>query len=183
MRLFCLGNPMGLIKLTYSPRFLENLPYIGTPILGKLPISRITMHDAYEESAHLTLCRTLEEANELRHAKIMIGNTNITPEFYRGAIAKGYPLADYAIYEIEVDDATELPFILLRDAPWDALERLISQPLYSHIRWTHDRAILPAIAIYETPKAALTHRLIQSHYLSLIDGPDGPDRESPCTVM
>jgi hypothetical protein len=74
---------------------------------------------AFENSNTITLCRTLDDANALRHAKIKIGNTNVTPELFRGAIADGYPLHDYVIYEVEVDDIHEVNFRKLIDATDD----------------------------------------------------------------
>lgn len=170
MKFYCLGNPIALIKLAYSTNFLANLPVIGVPILGKLPMTEAKMLSAYEESKTLTLCKTLEDANALRHAKIEIGNTNVTPELYRGGIAQGYPLHDFAIYEIEIDDGLEINFRKLLETTDDGLEKMVKSHLQFMSIVAKDRSGIPDIEICTANKSDINPKLIACHYLSLADG-------------
>lgn len=170
MKFYCLGKPIALIKLTYSTNFLANLPVIGVPILGKLPMTEAKMLSAFDKSKKITLCRTLEDANALRHAKIEIGNTNVTPELFRGAIAQGYPLHDYVIYEVEVDDIHEVNFRKLVDATDKELEKMVTRHLHFQSLVAKDRSGIPDIEICTANKSDLNPKLIACHYLSLVDG-------------
>ena len=115
MKYYCIGNGIGLVKLQYSTNFLANLPVVGTPIYGKLPVTPAKMLEAFECSEELTFFKSLDDANQFRHSKITLGNTNVTPEFRKGAIAQGYPLCDYAIYEVEIDEDIEPKFTNLNE--------------------------------------------------------------------
>ena len=74
MKYYCLGEAVALVRTTYSNNFLKNLPYIGTPMFDKLPITQAKMREAFERSETLVLCKSMEEAKALRQAKIVIGN-------------------------------------------------------------------------------------------------------------
>ena len=184
MKYFCLGNGMNLVKLEPSPKFFDNLPIVGTPPFGYMPVTRARATAAFEASEELVLCKSLEDANLLRHARIKVGNTNVTPEFFKGAIAQGYPLADFAIYEVEIGDGIETNFTRLREATVDQLEPLVTMDLYLEAQ-LGNRAGLPDIEICITNKRSIHPELINSHYLSLRDRHDEIAEESAgkCSIM
>jgi hypothetical protein len=66
MRYFCIANSIPLIKTAPSDNFFENLPIIGTPTFGRLPVTKAKMQEAFNQSESLILCRTLDDALILR---------------------------------------------------------------------------------------------------------------------
>lgn len=65
MKYYCLGNPIVLVKTQYSDKWLSNVPFFGTPIFGKLPMTQSRMRSVYDRSPRLVLCRTLEEIEQI----------------------------------------------------------------------------------------------------------------------
>lgn len=182
MKYYCLGNRrISLIKLgTCSSNSFWDY---AIPIYGKLPVTQLKMRNAFDQSEELILCKNIEDAKMLRYAKIE-AHTNITPEFVRGAIAKGYPLGDYAIYEIEVDDNlnANLPFIKLADAPLEQLRNLVSQQLMYDV-YLGNRTKVPNIEVYHSTRASLNPTLLACHYFSLVDGAEELDQQNTCTLI
>lgn len=185
MKLYCLGNPIKLVKLTYSTHFFDNLPVTGTPIFGKLPVTQDKARAAFTASETLFLCKSLEDAKALRKAKIIVGNTNVTPQLFQGAIASGYPLSDYAIYEIEIRDelATETHFIRLLEATSDQLTTLVNSDLLHKAQYQNSREGIPDISVYSVTKAAINPELVRCHYFSLADEHDELASKSNCLIM
>jgi hypothetical protein len=141
------------------------------------------MRSAFEQSEELILCKSMDDAKMLRYAKIN-SHTNITPDFVKGAIAEGYPLADYAIYEIEVDDNlhANLRFIKLADAPLEQLKNLVSQQLMYDV-YLDDRTKVPNIEVCHSTRASLHPTLLACHYFSLVDGTEELEQQNTCTLM
>ena len=63
-------------------------------------------------------------------AKIVIGNTNVSPEFVKGAIAQGGPLADHGIYEVDVEQDIGEKFVNLKHKNDHELQGLVSERVY-----------------------------------------------------
>lgn len=182
MKYYCIGSGIGLVKLQHSTNFFDNLPLTGTPMFGKLPVTQAKMHEAFERSEEFVFCKSLEDANKLRHSKITVGNTNVTPEFFKGAIAQGYPLGDYAIYEVEVDENIEGNFTNLNEKTVEQLEKLVSFNLYFKVQCLQDRSDIPSIEVFSANKSELNIRLLSCHYLSLVDGNEEVTEQSGCTI-
>lgn len=174
MKYFCLGNPIFLLKMHYSNNFFENLPVLGTPFLGKLPVTQERMKQAFEASTNLVLCKNLLDANTLRHTLInkIVG-------------AGGYPLSDYPIFEIEVDDTTSLNFINLANASdIQRLGILLSVPLHLQATFlVKDNSDLPDIEICPILKSEINPVLTKPHYLSLTDGTEEITESSWCNLL
>lgn len=182
MKYYCVGRAIALVKLQHSANFFENLPVIGTPIYGRMPVTQAKIQDAFENSEELVFCKSLEDANKLRHSKITVGNTNVTPEFFKGAIAQGSPLSDYAIYEVEVDENIEGNFTKLNEQSIEQLEALVSNDLCYIANYKDDRSQIPSIEIFSAKKSELNVRLLSCHYLSIVDGTEEAIEQSSCTI-
>lgn len=170
MKYYCTGKPIPLVKLGYSSNLFANLPLIGTPVFGKLSITENKMRAAFEQSHDLIMCKSLEDAKALRNSKIIIGNTNVEPAFIKGAIATGYPLHDFAIYEVEVDDNHKLDFSKLTEVTDDQLKNLVSQDVYFRATLYKDRSGIPDIEICSSRQSDINPKLIACHYYSLVNG-------------
>lgn len=164
MKYYCLANPIQLIKTMPSDNLLENLPIIGTPTFGRLPVTDARMQEAFVQSESLILCNTLDDALRLRQIKID-KKTNMKPDFFN-KIAN-CPLTDYAIYEIEIDSGVKIEFKNLSDAPKTLLAQLVSYDLYFKAIYANDRLNLPAIETCCYPKDELNPQLLNCHYFPL----------------
>ena len=180
MKYYCLGNAIPIIKLSYSGNFIDDYT---TPVFGKLPVTQEKMQHAFDQSTTLILCKTLEAANALRQTKIVPAYTNMTSDFIKHAVAEGYPLNDYAIYEIEVDDAIKIDFNPLRDTDVTQLEQFTSFDLYFKVKNLNDRSELPDIAISAKTKSDINPTLINCHYLSPLMGPVETNEVKSCAIL
>lgn len=163
MKYFCLAKSFPLVKLAYSHRFIDNLPCIGTPMFGKFKVTKSNLNRTYNQSDDLIICKTLEDAKKLRLAKIE--HSDVSPEFNKGAIAKGYPLGDYGIYEIETN--TQVNFNKLNTLPISQLEDFIAHYTYILVSLDKDRSRIPDIEVTKASKAELNPKLINTFYFDL----------------
>lgn len=165
MRFFCLGKPLPLINLGYAHRFFDIPSVIMTPLFGKLPVNQRVMRNAFNESEELILCRNIYDAIELRFTRVCLSN-KVDYRFRKLAVAKGYPLADFAIYEIEADKHFYESFTRMEDYSLDALYEILSPDCYWQMI-INGTKILPDISIYQDKKDIINPRLIECHYLPL----------------
>ena len=168
---YCIANPVGLVKLTYTPGVIGALDNLRHPIFSKLKVTGDKLQTAFDGSEQLILCKSLNDAKALRMAKIVIGNT--APEFVKGAIAQGYPLADHGIYEVDVEQDIGEKFVKLKHKNNHELQGLVSENLYFTAAYIENgREQLPDIEVYVANKSDLTFDLVASHYFSLENGRD-----------
>lgn len=103
-----------------------------------------------------------------------ISTGNITPDFQKGAISQGYPIADHAIYEIEIKDENTLDFRPIGEASKDKafIKILLDnfQTLESNVSRKKLSSDTMNIEICLINKSVLKPTLIASHYFSLVDG-------------
>lgn len=163
MKYYCIANPIHLIKTAPSENFFDNLPVLGTPIFGKLPVTETKMRDAFEQSEELILCSTLDDAMRLRQIKID-KKTNMKADCFNKTA--NCPLTDYAIYEVEIDDKVQVKFNDLIDAPKQQLAQLVSYDLYFKAIYG-DRLDLPCIEICYDKKSVFNPQLLKCHYFPL----------------
>lgn len=150
MKYFCIADAIPALKTSYSDNFFQNLPIIGTPIFGWLPIGKKEMESAFANSTTLILCKTFEDAALLREIKLK------TYEFYMQK--------EYAIYEIESD--AELTFSMLNEAAESDLKIVVSDELYTDARFKENgRDKIPPIQICLTTKEQLKPTLLKCHKL------------------
>jgi hypothetical protein len=164
MRYYCIANPIPLIKTIASDNFIDNLPLVGTTIYGKLPVTDNKIQAIFFKSEHLVVCRTLDEAMILRQLKIE-KKTNLKPDFFNKVA--NYPVADYAIYEIEVDRQIKVDFVSLVNLPLKQLYEVVSHDLYIKALYSRDTLELPDIDVCYDKKTAFSPQLIDFHYFHL----------------
>jgi len=153
MKYYCIGSPVELVKTSFSPRFWENWPVIGSPIGSPVKVTPTMMRSAFHASQDLTLCKTLDEAKRLRliriensSAKIKTDDESINDE---SVSSSGYPRNDYVIYEVDVEDklANTLQFTKVKDLDVsdDKLLRTLSATDFHH-------TLKKKIEVYQTSK-------------------------------
>ncbi|MDP3560663.1 MAG: hypothetical protein Q8R83_00585 [Legionellaceae bacterium] len=168
MKYYCIGNGIKLAELHVPTLLSGNLHLRGEPKYRKLPLTPDRMLEAFEHSEELVFCKSLEDANKLRHSKIIVGYSNAN--FFAEAVAPGYPLSDLAIYEVEVDENIEGNFTNLNETSGEQLKKLVAPHLYSLSEGMKNLAALPSIEIFSAKKSELNIKLLSCHYLSPVDG-------------
>ena len=167
MKYFCLGNGIALYKSTYSNNFFDNLPIVGTPIFSKFPITQEKMRNAFECSEKLVLCKSLEDANMLRYAKLVMGSI-IIPGFENIMFKKGTPgpIRDFAIYEVEINDGAEVKF---HQVDIDHVSDLVTdEEVFSKHSLRFDTSALTNVEICPIRQPDLKPKLLACHYQPLI---------------
>lgn len=164
MKYYCIADPIPLIKTAPSDNFFENLPLIGTPTFGRLPITDTALQEVFTQSDYLILCKTLDDALILRQIKIDKKTNKKADVFNKVA---NCPTTDYAIYEVEIDNTQKIEFTSLANAPKTLLAQLVSYDLYFKAIYTNDQLELPAIDTYCDKKSELNPQLIKCHYFPL----------------
>lgn len=187
MKFYCIGHPIELVKTKYSDSFFDNMHLIGTPIGSVVKITPTIMHKAYAASNELTLCKTIDDAKLLRLARISTGSAEVGADLLIGAIAAGFPLHDYVLYEIEIDDKVSeaLVFSKVNEVSLDALEKILAPEF--HAQFAKDKAdmsILPAIDFCQVEKVKVSPKLLKCHYISWAEGTEVsvPQQDSGCTI-
>lgn len=164
MRYYCIANPIPLIKTIASDNFIENLPLVGTTMHGKLEVTENKIQAAFFKSEQLIVCKTLDDAMILRQLKIE-KKTNMKPDFFNNVA--NYPVADYAIYAIEVDGKIPVNFVNLGKLPITELYDVVSYDIYMKALYSRDTLELPDIDVCYVKKIALSPQLIDFHYYHL----------------
>lgn len=180
MKYYCIADPIPLIKTVPSDNFIDNLPLVGTPTFGKLPVTDAKMQAVFFKSEHLIVCRTLDEAMIVRQLKIE-KKTNLKPDFFNNIA--NYPTADYAIYEIEVDDQIKVHFGALVNVPLKQLQEVVSFDLYIKALYSRDTLELPDIDVCYDKKIAFKPQLIDCHYFHLNGFKEEGTMISTCTLF
>lgn len=183
MKYYCIGDKISLIKVSESPNCLDNLPYFGTPMFAKMPVTQARMRNAFQYTDQMIVCKHFNDIKKLRYANLTIDNATMTAEFCQGALADGYPYSDHAIYEIEIDDRITLHFQYLPSAPLEQLQRLVSDDLYFKAALKADRTDLPPIDVCLAEKAALNPRLLACHYYSLKNNEEEITKGYSCRLL
>lgn len=167
MRYYAIANPFPLIKMDPADNMLDDLPFIGIPLYGKLPITKASIQEAYNQSEDLTLCKSLDDAMRLRQIKID-KNVVTRPDFFN--TVANCPSADYAIYEVEIDERIKINFQTLVNAPNHHLRQLVSMDIYKTTVVIGDRTELPDVDYCFGKKVFFNPELIQCHYFPLDGG-------------
>jgi len=187
MKFYTLGHPIELIKTKYSNGFFDNLPVIGTPLGGVMKISPVMMHEAWAKSDELILTKNLDDAKLLRLFKVSTSSAPIDMDLIQAGYASGYPLNDYIIYEIEIDDkmVESLVFSKVREASLDTLKIILDPDFYKKFTGKKpDFSILPDFDVSLVKKEQLSPNLLQCHYINWGDGSEltVPQKDSGCTI-
>ncbi len=181
---YCIANPVPLVKLTYSPGIIGAFDNLRQPIFSKLNVTTLKLQQAFDQSEKLIFCKRLDEAKALRRARIVLSPANVSLDFIKGAIAQGYPLADYGIYEVEVEEDIEANFGKLNQKDDSELEGLVPSTLRFTATYAENgRSELPDIEVCVAKKSDLTCNLRASHYFSLETDEDEINTTSQfCTI-
>lgn len=187
MKFYTLGHPIELIKTKYSNGFFDNLPVISTPLGGAMKITAGMMHEAWAKSDELILTKSLDDAKLMRLMRVSTSSAPIDMDLIQGAYAIGYPLHDYIIYEIEIDDemVKSLDFSKVREASFDNLKKMLDPDFYKKFeKDKYDLSILPDFDFSLVKKEQLSPKLLKCHYISWADGSEltVPQKDSGCTI-
>lgn len=187
MKFYCIGNPIDIVKTKHSASFWDNMHVIGTPIGGVIKITPAIMHNAFNASQELTLCKNLADAKLLRLARIKTRSADVDESLLVGAIAAGFPLQDYVIYEVEIDDKVSqtLAFSKVNEASIEVLKKILAPEF--HVQFaTHkyNSSILPAADFCQVAKEIVSPKLVNCHYISWAEGTEVSvnDQGYGCTI-
>lgn len=181
MKYYCIGNSIAIVKTTYSDKLFDNLPITGTLMFGKLPVTQTKMETTFNDTNELVICKTLDDAMKIRTAKIE--PLNIKADYIQGAIAEGYPLVDYAIYEIDVDDNITIDFTDLKTMKDDQIRKIVNSNLHFMAVHEKDYSNLPEVAVCLVNKNMLNPTLLSSHYFSPIDNQEEVENTTSCRII